>query len=345
MDEASLRRILAILRAHWRLVLAGILPVLLASGMYAATLPPAHTATVMVFFAPGKDSYAGSSFSRLLAPYELTAISSETRARAEEDAGLAPGSLGGAVSVDRSSDGLELVLDVTTPDPSDSTAAALSMAQSVADAAASDARASVWNISDAGVGGDETPRRKMLIAAAGLVLAPIPGGAIALWLEAGRPRVRLADDARAAGAPVLLTLAKRQIPRVSMQDRSAPEWRPATELRTLIEGALQGRAPGMHVFEREVVIAGVDANDDGALRIASVLESSSGIIRRAQDRGRPAPFFRAAPWDMAGATADLPDRPCVLVIPEGFPQDRLRAIVALVQNQGGRILGSVLLVP
>lgn len=342
-EEASLRRIFAILRARWRLLVLGILPVLLTTGVYAAALPPAHTATVVVFFAPGEGAYAGSDFSRLIAPYELTAISSETRARAEQEAGLAAGSLGSEVSVDRSSDGLGLVVSVTAPDPSDSTAAALSIAGSVTEAANDDARANAWNVSDAGVGGDETPLRRMIVIATGLLLAPLPGAFLALWLDAYRPRVRLPDDARTAGAPVLLTLARRRIPRANLPDRSVREWRPSVQLWLLIDAALHGRAGGTHVSEREVVIAGVDANDDGALRIATVLESASNIVRSTQAGGRSALTFRAAPWDMTGPPADALDQPCVLVIPEGFPQDRLRAIIALVQNQGGRILGSVLL--
>lgn len=344
MEEASLRRTLTILKARWRLIVAVALPVLVASTAYAMTLPPAYTAASVVSFVPSKGTDAGSSFARMLTPYELTAISAEALAKAEADSGLANGSLHDAVSAQMSDDSLQLSLSVTTAEADDSEAAIRSLTQRVSDATADDSRVSVWNASVQSSGGDRTPLRRAIIIAAGLALALISGGFLALWLEGNRPRIRLPEDMRAEGIATLQVLPRRRALRSDGSWARSMVRRSALTLWQRISSVLRHPAAESPMLRGTVMVASLDEKGEEATLIAAGLNRASRSSRHYQSSGQRPLIFRAAPWDTLDATAETAGRhPCVLVVRAGFPQDRLRCIVDLIRSQNRRILGSVFL--
>lgn len=344
MEEASLRRILTILGARWRLIAAAALPVLVASTAYAVTLPPAYTATSVVSFVPSKGTDAGSSFARLLSPYELTAISAEALSKAELDSGLASGSLHDAVSAEMSDNSLQLTLSVTTPDADDSEAAIHSLTQRVSNATADDSRVTVWNASVQGSGGDQTPLRRAIIVAAGLALALISGGFLVLWLEGSRPRVRLPEDMRTAGIPTLQVLPRRRVLRSDGSWARSVVRRSALSLWQRVSSVLRHPAAESPMHRGTVVVVSLDEKGEEATLIAAGLNRASRSSRHHQSSGQRPLIFRAARLDTLDATAEIAGRhPCVLVVRSGLPQDRLRCVVDLVRSQNRRILGSVFL--
>lgn len=360
MREASLRHVLAVLRDRWLLMLAMALPVLATSGGYAASLPPAHIATVVLSFAPAQGADPGASFVRLIARYELTATSHDAVTRAEQQAGLAPGDLADSVSAQFPDDRLELTLTVTTPEEEASLAAAGALVAPVVEAVAEDPLVSVWTAAEPELTGDETPRRRAIIMVAGLLLAPVPGTALALVLEGSRPRVRLPEDLYAAGVPVLQSTSLRRVhPRAAEPGQTTQETRPRLRLWLLVTGVLHRwrEAPSGSVLD--VVVTSADRHEHDADAVVQGLRRAGESIREELRHGPAHPVFRSAPLDSialvaARAAAGPTDRtptgtslaeevPCVIVVRAGLPQDELGTAVDVVRRQGGHLLGGVLL--
>src|SRR5699024_4005920 len=127
---------------------------------YAAALPPSHSATVVLSFAPDEDVDPGPFFTRQLALYEIAATSEQALAQAAREAGLPSDALAEAVSAVLPEESLELTINVTTPSEVASVAAAGSLAETVVAAANGDPQVTVWTVSEPRVTGDETPLRR-----------------------------------------------------------------------------------------------------------------------------------------------------------------------------------------
>lgn len=347
MREASLRRVLAVLRARWLLVAALGVPVLATTWGYAATLSPAHTATAVISFAPTQGEDAGPSFLRLIPRYEIAATTQEALAGAERDAGLPSGSLDDAVSTDLPGDSLELTLSVTTPTEETSAAAVRSLTDIVSSTADDDPLVSVWPAREPETSGNETPRRQAIALVAGLLLAPVPGAVLALGLEGSRPRVRLSEDLSAVGAPVLQALPlRRRLPAggVGVEHVLAGL---GQELPRPVGGLhARGRTLDSAPDVVAISIGGQEGDADCAVQYLSQVDES---VQRDLDHGRAPITFRAAPSLPAASGAEpaggafAHEQLCVLVVRTGLPQDEVHATAELLRVQGARILGSVLL--
>ncbi|HCG56536.1 MULTISPECIES: Wzz/FepE/Etk N-terminal domain-containing protein [Brevibacterium] len=342
MEEASLRRVLTILRVRWRLVAALALPIMVLCLVYAATLPPSYTATTVMSFAPAKDTESGPAFARMISPYELTATSHATIAKAEKDAGIPPGDLRGNVSVKLPTGDLELSLEVTTTSAEVSTAAARSIVNTVKETADEDQRVVIWNTSEAPVSHDSTPVRRAIILLPSVLLALFPGAFLALSREGYRPRVWIPDDLRSLGIPVLQQIPGRQVWRTRQTKRENSEIRTAMRLWLpllweLSRPASTARKPN------EIIVTNLDSSQTEATPIAAglrtVAESSDF-----NDEKRSI-TIRSAQWGALHSPSNSP-RPdaetlCLLVIRPGLPQDHLKLVVDLAQGQGVRVVGSV----
>ncbi|MEW1987588.1 Wzz/FepE/Etk N-terminal domain-containing protein [Brevibacterium casei] len=341
MEEASLRRILTVLRVRWKLVGLLALPVLLISWIYAATLPPSFTSTIVVSFAPETGIETGTAFAQSLAPYELTAISHRTLEKAEQDAGLRSGELHDGASAELPTNGLELSIEVTTASAETSVAAARSIVGSIRTAAADDPRVLVWNVSELPASHDGTPQRRMIVIAAGLIVAAIPGSFIALWREGANPRAWVPDDVRSLGVPVLQRIPRSEASRRRRTKSSASARPPALQLWwplvwELDRGETTGDTPN------ELVVA---SSQRGKADAAAVADDLQRIAESATKEGGGSITVRPAVWDALrgspGSLRAVPEIICLLVVHAGTPQEQLKTIAERIRGQGGRILGCV----
>lgn len=362
MGEASLRQVFAVLRARWLLVAVLALPVILMSWGYAATLPPSHTATVLLSFSPAPGTNLGASFVVLVPRYEIVATRRDSLDAAALTAGLPSGSLHDAVSADRPRSRLELTLRVTTPTEEASVAAASSLADVVTRAVDTDQLVSARTVGAPRSTGDEAPRRRIMVLVAGLLLAPLPGAALALTLEGIRPRVRLPEDLSGAGVTVLMSLPLRRrlvAPDVPGQrpaggsargkGQAGLALRPPLRLFLLILAGLDRDTARPSDSVTDVEVTAIDGHEEDADRVVQDL-------RRAAENLRPdlypepvhARFRRAPGLLVTSNTASRGGPPsrerfCVFVVRAGVPRDRVETAAELAVHQGVRVLGGVLL--
>lgn len=342
MEEASLRRVLTILRVRWRLVAAVAIPIMFLCLVYAATLPPSYTATTVMSFAPGKDTESGPAFARMISPYELTATSHATIAKAEKDAGMAPGDLRGNVSVKLPTGALELSLEVTTTSAEASTAAARSIVNNVKVAAGEDQRVVIWNTSEAPVSHDSTPARRATILLPSILLAVLPGAFLALLREGYRPRVWIPDDLRSLGIPVLQQIPRRQVWRTRQSKQENPVIRTAMRLWLPLLWELS-RPASTARKTNEIIVTSLDSSQTEAAPIAAGLRT----VAEASDFNdeERSIIIRSAQWGALHSPSDSPgsdaETLCLLIIRPGLPQEHLKLVIDLAQGQGVRVIGSV----
>ncbi|AMT95081.1 hypothetical protein A2T55_16325 [Brevibacterium linens] len=342
MEEASLRRILTVIRIRWRLVSAVAVPVLLICWIYAASLPPSYTSTIVMSFAPGEDTESGPAFARMISPYELTATSHATITKAERDAGMTDGELRDHVSADLPTDELELSVEVTTTRPETSVVAARSISDTVKAASDEDQRAVMWNVNELPASPNGTPLRRALIVIAAAGLAGLLGGFIALWREGNRPRIWLPDDLRTIGIPVL-----QQIPRRDLQKAARGT---AIQNRVVTRAVSRLCRPLLWELSRhssrsedpnDVIVTTLDQERTDITPIAA------GLRQEAAFRGKEAVNIHSAAWDAiyepARSFRPRAETLCLLVVPAGYSQEHLKSVVDLIRGQGARIFGSIFL--
>lgn len=342
MEEASLRRVLTILRVRWRLVAVLAIPIMLICLVYSVALPPSYTATTVMSFAPGKDTESGPAFARMISTYELTATSNATIMNAEKAAGLAPGDLRGNVSVDLPTGDLALSLDVTTTTAEASTVAARSIVNTVREAAAEDQRVVIWNASELPVSHDRTPIRRATILVPSIILAILPGAFLALSREGYHARVWIPDDLRSLGVPVLQQIPRRQVWRRRRREQEASALHTARRLWLPLLWELSRPSSTSHSTD-EIVVTSLDRNQTEAAPIAAGLRTvanSSGFHGEKRSI-----TIRSAQWDSlrepSYSLRTGAETFCLLIVRPGVPQEHLKLAIDLARSQGVRVLGSV----
>lgn len=330
MQETSLPKIIAVLRARWWLVVVLAVPVLLASVAYAATRAPEYRSEAVISFSPGPTVTSGSSFVRLVRTYQLVATSPDVLRAAEKKAGVPDGAFGDAVSVESPGDTLQLSLAVITGSRDSAERGAEAAAEAVVAIADRDPLVVADFLIGPTAAGNVTPLRQTVAVAAGLALGPLPGIALAFLLEGARPRVRTRQDLAALGVPLLSSVSGRHLRRLR---RGRPR---AKDLP---------RLPGLQTYLRQ------SASDGGASAV--VLTSASGAeadlttLTDALSASGPDDLaLLARPGlltdDGTAAAAVREHGMSLVLLPAGTPYDVAEECLQLIGRLGAEPVGAVL---
>ncbi len=220
MPESSLRKILAVLRARWWLVVGLAVPVLLVGAWYAATRPPAYSSQAVVTFTPEAAASPDVSFVRLIPRYVVAATAPDALQAAADAAGMPEAALRDAVTVVNPAGTLELTVTAISTSPEASRSVVTVLADRVVGATQSDPLVGARVVLGATEPHDTTRLRQIAALGAGVVLGPLPGIALAFALEGARPRTRVREDVVALGVDVLAVVHRGALSGESRLNRS-----------------------------------------------------------------------------------------------------------------------------
>jgi capsular polysaccharide biosynthesis protein len=334
VQESSLRKILAVLRARLLLVVLLAVPVLLMSAWYAATRPPTYTSEVVLTFTPEPLASPDVSFIRLLPRYLTVATGPESLQAAAAAADVPVAALRDSVTATNPGGSVEMQLGATTLSPASSQLAAASLADSVITATDADPLVSASILEDASEPQNATRLRQLAALGAGVSLCLLPGVSLAFALEGARPRIRVREDLEALGVGAPFAVRRRQLARNPSELAAL-----ALEVRAAAGG---GAAPPV------TVSSPTSSEADEVSGLAAALEPAtdgSKTYDAESEQGVPAGLV-AAPGlltDEAARSAVLRSSGCVLVLISGTTTERAQDCVRLLERLDVRLIAAVLL--
>jgi capsular polysaccharide biosynthesis protein len=338
VPEPSLRKVLAVLRARWLLVVVLAVPVLVASAWYAVTRPTSYTSEVVLTFSPEPLASPDVSFIRLLPRYLVAATAPESLQAAAVVSGVPVADLRDSVTSVNPGGTVEIRVTVTTPSPRSSQLAAASLADSVIAATGTDPLVGARVLDAADEPSDGAPLRQLVALAAGLFLCPLPGIGLAFTLEGARPRVRAREDVQGLGITTPATVRRRRLTRMRARDTD--------ELAPLV---LDVRATTGDPSRTPVVVTSPTSSEaDAVAQVTAALAAAVDLPHTADtgSAGNGAATLGSAPGlltDEAARSAVLRAGQCVLVLPSGTATDRAQDCVHLLERLDVRLVGAVLL--
>lgn len=334
-----MRRVASVLRGRSWLCASVAAPVLLLAVVYAVTLAPMFHASVVIGFSPGAGAPASEAFVRMLPQYAISATSQSSLRAVEDELALPAGTLRGRVSSELVDDSLQVTFTVTGDDSLVVKAVVKSLADHVVRAVAADEGVSVRVLATSEPQ-DQAPVRRAVAVAVGLLVAACAGLMAALAAEAVAPRVRVADDLLALGAPVLHRM--RSLPRglhISRGSARAGLDPDGRQLASLV-GALASRARSADArAAREPVYFCPVAGRQ--LRVGPLVERVRVAQSGLSSRG-PKVELGPALSQLGVEAPSLDRRMFVLVVPAGARVELVRREMTLGGALGGSLLGFVL---
>lgn len=342
MREASLARIVGVLRARWWLILLLAIPVVLLGSWYASTRPPAYRSEVVLTLSPGTAGSPDNSFVRLVPRYVVAATSKSTLREAESTAGLPEGLLTDSVSAANPAGSLQIQLTATTEQADEASAAVGALAELLLAATEADPLVDAVIVRGPTDPRDITPLTQFVAVGAGVGLAFVPGVSLAFFLEGLRPRARTREDLEDLGLDVLLEVQGRHLPTLEKQARPRHSAVP-TSLRLGLAAELVASGRGV------VVLTSASASDaTTVVRLAGLVADRAGDGDDApRSPGGPgaAPVLLVLP-DLLGHPAPQAavreHRSCLLVVSAGIPMDTVRDCTRVLDRMAANPVGAVL---
>jgi hypothetical protein len=277
----------------------------------------------------------------LVPRYLLVATDAETLRSAETMAGLPEGSLTGAVTAENLTNNLQMIVTVTSASARRSQVAAGALADRVLDAAARDPLVAARVVLGPTAPTNGTPIRQLLALIAGLLVAAVIGLSLVFVLEGAWPRFRVRDDISALGLPVLSALRRWDLyGRHHRHDSQRRDTSRLSQLRLQVATASCGRCTGSLVVASptpsdaalvEALVRALAEMVEGPRRPDAAPAGGRLLVRSWLPTEEPAP---------RGVTAE----DCfLLVVSRGTLIEHAQDCVSLLERQGGRAVGGVLL--
>jgi capsular polysaccharide biosynthesis protein len=341
VQEASLSKILAVLRARWLLILLLATPVLLVSAWYAATRPPAYSSQVVLTFTPKPAASPDISFVRLLPRYVTAATAQDALQAVSAVAGVPEAALRDSVTAVNPPGTVDLTVTAITDSPRVSQSVATQLADRVITATRGDPLVGARVIVGATEPDNGTPLRQLAAVGAGLVLCLLPGISLAFALEGARPRIRVREDLVGLGVEVPAVVRRR-----ALSKRRLP-WRRRRDVSDLAGLALDVRGATRAGGAAPLVLASPGRSGADLLaRLTSAVSQASGVPAAGAAHVGTAPTLVASPGlltDEIAREAVRGSLGCLLVLPAGTLVERAQECVGLVERLGARLIGAVLL--
>ncbi len=197
--------VLAAIRRRWRVALLMALPLWLGIVVYAEHLPSRYDGVVKVAFTPQAGKDIGADTIRLVAPQYVAYLTAPATSRmVSASLGVSPGALEAVTTAQLAPETNVLTLTVRLRDPGQAAQAANAFAAAAVSFSEADRLLDATVVSPALPPGAPASPPRRLLEAAGLLVALVAGGSLALVVDRSRPRITTPLSlALASGHPVV----------------------------------------------------------------------------------------------------------------------------------------------